>query len=65
MFDSLKIGNGTVLLPDGSNCEIKGNGTVSMKLHDRTVKKLHEVRYIPSFKKNLISLSKLDSTGFR
>ena len=45
--------------------EIKGGEMVSMKLHDGIVKKLHEVRYIPSFKKNLISLSRLDSTSFR
>ena len=65
MFDSLKISEGTVFLPDGLSYEIKGSRTISMKLHDRIVKKLGEVRYIPNFKKNLISLSKLNSTSFK
>ena len=65
MFNSLETSEGTMFLLDGSSCEIKGNEMVSMKLHDGTVKKLDEIRYILSFKKNLILLSGLNSTGFR
>ena len=38
---------------------------VSVETHDGAMRKLGEVRYIPSFKKNLIFLSRLDSTGYR
>ena len=36
-----------------------------MKVHDGIVKKLGKVQYIPSFKKNMISLSKLDSISYK
>ena len=64
LFDSLESREGAVHLPDGSSYAIKGVGTVSFKLHDGTSRKLGEVRHIPSFSKNLILLSKLDSNGY-
>ena len=64
-FDSLENSEGTVYLPDGSSCAIRGIGTVSWRTHDGAVRRLGEVRYIPDFKQNLISLSRLDSRGYR
>lgn len=43
---------------------IKDEEIVSLKLHDGISKKLDEIQYIPSFSKNQISLSKLDSSGY-
>ena len=64
-FDSLENSEGTVYLPDGSSCAIRGIGTVSWRTHDGAVRRLGEVRYIPDFRRNLISLSRLDSRGYR
>ena len=44
---------------------IKGIETVSVEIHDGAVRKLDKVRYIPSFKRNLIFLSRLDSSSYR
>ena len=41
-----------------------GIRTVSLEVHDGTVKKLGEIRCISNFNRNLISLSKLDSNGY-
>ena len=38
---------------------------VSWRTHDGVVRRLGEVRYIPDFRWNLISLSRLDSRGYR
>ena len=61
----MKNSEGTVYLLDGSSCVIKGIGTVSWRTHDGAVRRLGEVRYISDFRQNLISLSKLDSKGYR
>ena len=50
---------------DGSSCAIRGIRTVSWKTHDSAVRRLREVRYISNFRRNLISLSRLDSRGYR
>lgn len=45
-------------------CKIKGIGSVSLKLIDRTVKLLRNVRNIPLLKRNLTFLGMLDSIGY-
>ena len=55
----------TVYLSDGSNCAIRGIGTVSWRIHDGAVRRLGEVQYISDFRRNLISLSRLDSRDYR
>ena len=65
LFDSIKSSEGTVHLSDGSSCAIEGIRTISMKEHDGTVKNLDEVWYIPSFRRNLISLSRLNLIDYR
>ena len=64
-FDSLENSESTVYLPDGSSCAIRGIETVSWRTHDGAVRRLGEVRYIPDFRRNLISLSRLDSRGYK
>jgi hypothetical protein len=44
-------------------CKIIGIGTIRIRMHDRIVRNLTNVRHIPDLKKNLISLSTLDSLG--
>lgn len=40
-------------------------GTVKLKMRDRVVHTLNEVRYVPDLKKNLISLCALNSKGHK
>ena len=44
---------------------IRGIRTISWRTHDGAVRRLGEIRYIPNFRQNLISLSRLDSKGYR
>ena len=64
-FDFLESSEGTVCLPDGSSCTIRSIEMVSWRTHDGVVRRLREVRYIINFRRNLISLSRLDSKGYR
>lgn len=55
------------LLPrarDGIELSVVGVGTVRIKMYDGVVRTL-EVRHVPELRKNLISLSLLDSHGYR
>ncbi|KAL5788702.1 hypothetical protein ACOSP7_005651 [Xanthoceras sorbifolium] len=40
-------------------------GTVKIKMHDGVIRTLTDVRHIPDLKRNLISLSTLDSNGYK
>ena len=61
----MESNEGTVYLLDGSNCAIRGIGTISWRTHKDAVRRLGEVRYISDFRWNLISLSRLNSRGYR
>ena len=43
-------------------CEIKGIGTIHLKMHNGVVKILTEERYVPDLKKNLFSLGVLEKS---
>ena len=53
----------TFSLPDGSKCDVMELGTVKVKIFDGVVCTLGVVTYVPKLRKNLISLSQLDSNG--
>ncbi|KAG8495920.1 hypothetical protein CXB51_007502 [Gossypium anomalum] len=56
-FSSLKeLEGGVVLMGNDNACKTMGVGTVQLKKHDSSIQVLTDVRYIPSLKKNLISL---------
>lgn len=57
--------NEIVSLADGSTCEIKGIGIVKIKMFDGIVRSLNGVRYVPKLRKNLISIGRLASEGYR
>lgn len=44
---------GVVLMGNDDICEIKGIETIYMKMHNKAVKTLTEVRYVYDLKKNL------------
>jgi hypothetical protein len=50
---------------DNSPCTVVGMGTVQIKMFDGIVRTLTEVRHVPSMSRNLISLSTLDTKGYK
>ena len=42
-FDSLENSEGTVYLPDGSSCVIRGIRTVSWRIYDGAMRRLDEI----------------------
>ena len=57
-FESVDGGN--VTMGNNTTCKVVGAGSVKMKMFDGMVRTLTDVRYVPSLKKNLISLGTLD-----
>lgn len=49
LFESQESREGSVYLPNRSSCVIKGIEIVSLRKHDKTMKKLGEVQYISIF----------------
>ena len=52
-------------MPDGSKCDVMELGTVKVKMFDGVVRILGGVSYVRMLRKNLISLSQLDSKGYK
>ncbi|KAL5858125.1 hypothetical protein ACOSQ3_005583 [Xanthoceras sorbifolium] len=59
------VQGGVVLMGNNHACKIAGMGTVKIKMHDGVIRTLTDVRHIPDLKRNLISLSTLDSNGYK
>nr|GEW28821.1 retrovirus-related Pol polyprotein from transposon TNT 1-94 [Tanacetum cinerariifolium] len=51
-------------LGDNRECKIRGIGKVTVQLKDGSIFVLHNVRYIPELKRNLISLGTLEKEGY-
>lgn len=60
-YDSVQ---GEVVLPNDTVCKIANVWCIWAKMHDGVVRTLHGVRHVLELKKNMISLSFLDSNGF-
>ncbi|GKV08223.1 hypothetical protein SLEP1_g19888 [Rubroshorea leprosula] len=63
-FETYKLAIGMVVLGDDTALPIVGIGNILIKMYDGMVRTF-EVRHVPGLKKNLISMSKLDSKGCR
>lgn len=59
-----EFNGGKVVMGNNQQCDIKGIGSVRLKIHDGSYKLLASVRYVPGLKRNLISLGTLDRAGF-
>ena len=59
------VNGGSVLMGNDVVCKIVGIGTIKIRMHDKIVRTLKNVRHIPNLKKNLISLGILDSLGYK
>ncbi|KAG8475009.1 hypothetical protein CXB51_031823 [Gossypium anomalum] len=56
---------GVVLMGNNASCKIAGVGTIKVKMFDGVVRTLSDVQHVPELKRNLISLSTLNSKGYR
>ncbi|KAG8479376.1 hypothetical protein CXB51_029148 [Gossypium anomalum] len=54
-----------VLMRNNASCKIAGVGMIKVKMFDRVIRTLSDVRHVPELKRNLISLSTLGSKGYR
>lgn len=63
-FIDLKESTGTVVLGNNQICHEEGIGSVRLKMDDGSEKILSDVRFIPTVKRNLISLGTLEKKGF-
>ncbi|KAG8499034.1 hypothetical protein CXB51_005442 [Gossypium anomalum] len=59
------VSEGVVLMGNNASCKIAGVGTIKVKMFDRVVRTLSEVRHVPELKRNLILLGTLDSKGYK
>ncbi|KAG8475395.1 hypothetical protein CXB51_031889 [Gossypium anomalum] len=59
------LSEGIVLMVNNASCKIAGVGTIKVKMFDRFVRTLSDVRHVPGLERNLISLSTLDSKGYK
>ncbi|GKC14496.1 zinc finger, CCHC-type containing protein [Tanacetum coccineum] len=64
LFDFLECDGGSVQLGDNRMCKIRCIGKVRIQLRDGSSFVLHNVRYIPQLKRNLISLRTLEKEGY-
>nr|GEW54394.1 zinc finger, CCHC-type [Tanacetum cinerariifolium] len=64
LFDFLECDGGSVQLGDNRECKIRGIDKVMVQLKDGSSFVLHNVRYIPELKRNLISLGTLEKEGY-
>ncbi|GJW27376.1 retrotransposon protein, putative, ty1-copia subclass [Tanacetum coccineum] len=63
-YDFLECDGGRVLLGDNRECKIRGIGKVRVQLKDGSSFVLHNVRFIPELKRNLISMGTLEKEGY-
>jgi hypothetical protein len=54
-----------VRVGDDTSCQIEGIGSVQIKTHDGMTHTLTRVKHIPTMARKLISLSTLDSEGYK
>ncbi|KAG8480597.1 hypothetical protein CXB51_024789 [Gossypium anomalum] len=59
------VSEGVVLMRNNASCKITSVGTIKVKMFDEVARKLSDMRHVPELKRNLISLSTLDSKGYR
>ncbi|KAH9687230.1 hypothetical protein KPL70_014688 [Citrus sinensis] len=63
-FSNFKeLDGGVIFMGNDNACKTMGISTIQLKNHDDSIQVLTDVRYVPSLKKNLISLGVLESKG--
>ena len=55
-----KIDGGKVMMENNAVYKVIEIGNINLKLHNRTIREVKQVRHVPDLKRNLISLEMLD-----
>ena len=64
-FEILKmVQGGIVRLGDNKACKVHGIGIVKFKMFDDHELLIHNMRYVPELKQNLLSISMFDDLGY-
>ncbi|KAH9752745.1 Integrase catalytic domain-containing protein [Citrus sinensis] len=63
--DFRNLESGAVVIGNNQPCHTIGIGTIRLKMFDRMVRELKEVRFVPALKKNLISVGALEAKGYK
>lgn len=53
-----------MLLGNNKACEVKGIGSIVIKIHDGISRTVQNVRYVPDLKRNLLSIGMFGKCGF-
>ncbi|KAG8479822.1 hypothetical protein CXB51_029312 [Gossypium anomalum] len=61
--DLVELNGGVVYMGNDNACKTVGIGSIQLKNQDGSTRVLTDVRYVPSLKKNIISLGALESKG--
>ncbi|KAG8472988.1 hypothetical protein CXB51_034943 [Gossypium anomalum] len=59
------VSEGVILMRNNASCKIASVGTIKVKMFDGAIRTLSDVRHVLELKRNLISLSILDSKGYK
>ena len=54
---------GVVVMGNDASYRVVGRGLIRLKIFDGMIRELRDVRHVPEFKRNLISLGMLDKMG--
>jgi hypothetical protein len=64
MRGTLRRGDRSIRVANGVEAEVEANGELPLELNNGYLLHLHNVIYVPSLSRNLISVSCLDDDGF-
>jgi hypothetical protein len=64
MMKTIRRGEQSLRVADGHKVEVKGIGSFSLELASGFNLQLDDVLYVPGLKRNLISVSALDTSGY-
>jgi hypothetical protein len=64
MRRTLRRGERSIRVADGVEAEVEAIGELPLELNNKFILCLHNVLYVPSLSKNLISVSCLDDDGY-
>ena len=56
---------GAVLMGNNASCKVVGIRTIHIKIFDGVIRTHGDVKHVPDLKRNLISLSTLDTKGYK
>ncbi|KAH9782721.1 Integrase catalytic domain-containing protein [Citrus sinensis] len=64
-MDFLNLESGAVVMGNDQRCRTMGIGIIRLKMFDKMIRELKEVKFLPALKKNLISVGALEAKGYK